>query len=215
MISSYGFLGGFDGEQNLCSVECFQRCETTSTQNRQRHHHICVTDDGDDDGRVSVVVVEDEDEDSLDPLIPSTSHTIPTVMDHHENPNLHRHRQQLCRHGRRRSLRGYSLRHCKSRDDEDLEEWLQEGPRSLLAPRVEMPFQAEIFVSQNPSTTTTGPSSSSQMASHSDEGSIDLPTVTTEVSIRCQLCNERGTAVAVLTLISLMLPSWSWWLMGC
>ncbi|KAM7537571.1 hypothetical protein Aperf_G00000064528 [Anoplocephala perfoliata] len=170
-------IGGFDGEQNLCTVECFQRCETASIRNLRRHH-ICVTDDGDDDGRVSVVVVEDEN--PVAPLVPSTSHTIPTVVDHHENPNPHRHRQQLRRHGRRRSLHGCPLRHCKSRDDEDLEEWLEEGPRSLLAPRIGMPFQPEMFVRQNPSTAISGPSSSSQMASHSDEGSIDLPTVTTE-----------------------------------
>ncbi|VUZ40977.1 unnamed protein product [Hymenolepis diminuta] len=187
-------IGGFDGEQNLSSVECFQRCETSSTRNRRRHHHLRLTDDGDDDGRVSVVMVEEEEEEDFtkeeQSQVPSTSCTLPsTIMDlhHHENhisSNIFYHQRR--RRGRSRSLRGRRpLRQCKSRDYEDMEEWLEEGPRSLLVPRLAgggMSFhQTELVsvVGQNV-LNADQPSSRSRMASHSDEGSMDLPTVTTE-----------------------------------
>ncbi|VDO01348.1 unnamed protein product, partial [Rodentolepis nana] len=186
---------GFDGEQNLSSVECFQRCETSSVHNRRRHHHLRLTDDGDDDGRVSVVMVEEEEDEDFtseeQPLqVPSTSQTLPSVIkdlrrnENHLPSNVLHHQRR--RRGRSKNLRGRRpLRHCKSRDDEDLEEWLEEGPRSLLAPRLAgggMSFhQTELVSIVGQNVPNIGqPSSSSQRVTHSDEGSIDLPTVTTE-----------------------------------
>lgn len=174
-------IGGFDGEQNLSSVECFQRCESSSSHryylHRRQHIRLTGDEDGDDDGRVSVIVIEENDNETggtsneQHPIAvtPSTSHTILSPLDlRQHNPH---HHSQHCR-GRSRSLRGRHLRHCKSRDDEDLEEWLEEGPRSLLVPRVGMPFQAEL-------TSVTAPPGTTAVT-HSDEGSMDLPTVTTE-----------------------------------
>lgn len=221
--------GGFDGEQNLSSVECFQRCENSSTRlTRRRHQHIRLTDDGDDDGRVSVVMVEDEEDEDDEEVIasglvesqftsgdrqlqaqalPSTSRGIaPTLVEFQNQDNeastssvFHHQRR---RRGRSRSLRGgrHPFRHCKSRDDEDMEEWLEEGPRSLLSPRLTsggLAFQHQTDVvtlvgeqssidanPQNPGGQIFG-NYPMAMTSHSDEGSMDLPTVTTEVRGQC------------------------------
>ncbi|VDK38048.1 unnamed protein product [Taenia asiatica] len=174
-------IGGFDGEQNLSSVECFQRCEISTARShylrRCRRIRLTDDDDGDDDGRVSVVVV-DENEDETGgtsnehhpiAITPSTSHTTLSPLDlHQHNPH---HHSQRCR-GRSSSLRDRQPRPCKSRDDEDLEEWLEEGQRSLLVPRVGMPFQTEL-------TPVTAPPGAAAVT-NSDASSVDLPTVTTE-----------------------------------
>lgn len=114
-------------------------------------------------------------------VTPSTSHTILSPLDlNQHNPH---HHSQRCR-GRSSSLRDRQPPHCKSRDDEDLEEWLEEGPRSLLVPRIGMPFQTEL-------TPVTAPSETAAVT-NSDEGSMDLPTVTTEVSYEFEIALFRA-----------------------
>ena len=184
-------VGGFDGEQNLSTVECFQRCESSPLYQNQQHQQVRLPDDVDgvEDGRVSLVVVNDETNDgvldqlevnnrSSDPNISTGPLDLFSIQFNRSNHFSQRQRRQC---ERSRSFRDRPSRQCKSRDDEDLEEWLEEGPRSLLAPRMGMSYQVDAVPSN--ATVLATPSLSTDTASRSDAGSMDLPTVTTEVRL--------------------------------
>ena len=142
-----------------------------------------------EDGRVSLVVVNDETNDgvldqlevnnrSSDPNISTGPLDLFSIQFNRSNHFSQRQRRQC---ERSRSFRDRPSRQCKSRDDEDLEEWLEEGPRSLLAPRMGMSYQVDAVPSN--ATVLATPSLSTDTASRSDAGSMDLPTVTTEVRL--------------------------------
>uniref|UniRef100_A0A5K3FA46 BTB domain-containing protein n=2 Tax=Mesocestoides corti TaxID=53468 RepID=A0A5K3FA46_MESCO len=137
-------IGGFDGERNLNSVECFQQCENSA---HHRRHHLHLTDLAYDEER--------EAEERMDAMKPPVRR----------------------------------LPRCKSRDDDDLEEWLEEGPRSLLVPpnftggggggsgNSKPTFAGDQAASAS-SAAREGSASTSN--AHSDDWPGDLATVTTE-----------------------------------
>ncbi|VDD75425.1 unnamed protein product [Mesocestoides corti] len=142
--ASFVLTGGFDGERNLNSVECFQQCENSA---HHRRHHLHLTDLAYDEER--------EAEERMDAMKPPVRR----------------------------------LPRCKSRDDDDLEEWLEEGPRSLLVPpnftggggggsgNSKPTFAGDQAASAS-SAAREGSASTSN--AHSDDWPGDLATVTTE-----------------------------------